>query len=385
MRKKSILLFLLLTFLINNIVYSDMLEPENYNLKDVILRSNVVGSRTPRTMFKEYDYGFIKPEKIEPEKVVLNFTGDVCFGTPFGESHPSHSTYSKYGAGYFLSGVKEIFENDNFTILNVENVFTDSKEAIKGKIWAYKSNLKYIDILDNNSVEVATVANNHMQDFKQKGLDDTVKALESKGIKVVGFNDIIGNDPELGGVLIDKKTILEHDGIKIGLLSYLAFIPTVRVSEKKFKSDVAELKKQGAEYIVVTAHWGGQYTKNLTANQKRTGPQYIDWGADLVVGNHPHVLQSMEIYKGKRIYYSLGNLMFTHSNSSSDRDTVILNLTLERNSEGKLVEKFKHIPISWTGSSSSNSYKPIPFKGVEAQSRIAKTLGVSLSEVELIK
>lgn len=158
---------------------------------------------------------------------------------------------------------------------------------------------------------------------------------------------------------MDKKYIMESNGIKVGIVAYLGF-NTYYADENQVQKDFKELKEQGAEYIIVYPHRGNNNEKYPTVTQKSRARMYIDNGADLVVGNHAHILQPMEVYKGKRVYYSLGDFLFFHRNTREDNLTFILDVKLEKDKdkEGNITENFNHIPLQWTGNTTKNVYQP---------------------------
>lgn len=282
------------------------------------------------------------------EKVVINFTGDLCFGTDFGKHNRYMDTFKEKGGEYFFEGVKDVISKDDLTVVNLENVFTHQKDSVSGKIYTYKAPAGYVNILKDSSIEAVSIANNHMQDYNQDGLDESLRYLNNLRIGYFGYSNSLDKTSELGGVDIDKTYIYEKGNIKVGFLGYLAF-NSVCATDKKIKSDIKALKEQHVDYIVVSAHWGGQNDRTVNDKQQQMGRKFIDYGADLVIGNHPHVLQEREFYKGKLIYYSLGNFMFMCSGGKINDLTAIVHLELTKDNNEKVSVIFKNIPVSSFG------------------------------------
>jgi len=145
-------------------------------------------------------------------------------------------------------------------------------------------------------VDVANIANNHIYDQGKEGAMQTEKILNSYGILPVGLS---------GSVVKDIN------GLKFGFLGYndVDYLGKSIPIEDILVKEVNELKPR-ADVIIVQFHWGNEYTSNITDRQKILAHLAIDSGADLVIGNHPHWIQPIEIYKGKLIAYSHGNFIF---------------------------------------------------------------------------
>jgi poly-gamma-glutamate synthesis protein (capsule biosynthesis protein) len=295
------------------------------------------------------------------EKVVINFTGDLCFGTDFGKHNRYMDTFTEKGGGYFFEGVKDVISKDDLTVVNLENVFTHQKDSVSGKIYTYKAPAGYVNILKDSSIEAVSIVNNHMQDYKQDGFDESLRYLNNLKIGYFGYSNSYDKTSELGGVDVDKTYIYQKGAIKVGFVGYLAF-NSVCVTDEKIKSDIEALKEQEVDYIVVYTHWGGQNDRTVNAKQQQMGHKFIDYGADLVIGNHPHVLQEREYYKGKLIYYSLGNFMFACSCRKINDLTAIVHLELTKDSYGSVSATFKNIPVSSFGGM-TNTQQPKVLSG----------------------
>jgi len=288
----------------------------------------------------------------------MTFLGDVCFGTNFGNKGNFHKTYLSKGADYFFSGVIDKFKNEDLVVANLENVFTDNKDYQVGKIYTYKADPIYLDILKNSGITHFGVVNNHMGDYLQAGFDDSLIRLDSIGLNWFGTNELKTSSLELGSIQVDKKQIYEKDGLKVGLMAYNGFYESY-ATDSMIKRDVQYFKDNKVDYIVATLHWGAQNTNTVTPRQKEYGYKLINLGVDLIVGGHPHALQEVEEYKGKRIYYSLGDFLFVHRSKPSNPDSIMVHLKLTKDKDGVIKEEFSHTPVLWAGSKSTNTFRPI--------------------------
>ena len=201
------------------------------------------------------------------------------------------------------------------------------------------------------------MGNNHRLDYFEKGCDDTLEALESAGI-LYAYNDYTG--------------IYEAQGILIGFVSVNGLGQGAGV-EKYLKKGIDSLKEEGCQIILACCHWGIEREYYPEDYQKSLGKKCIDWGADLVIGHHPHVLQSIEEYQGKYIVYSLGNFCFGANRNPPDKDCLIVQQTFAFVDGEKQEETtFKVIPCSVSSKASRNNYKPTPARGEEAQRILEK-------------
>lgn len=308
----------------------------------------------------QMDTEFLTEEAKGEKDTVINITflGDVCFGTSFGAKGNFHKTYLNKGPEYFFSGVIHQFKNKDLVVANIENVFTNKNEYQKGKIFTYKADPIYLDILKHSGITHFGVVNNHMGDYLQAGFDESIGLLESNGFKWFGRNQLKTNSPELGSIQVNKKEIYEKEHLSIGLLSYNGFYESY-ATDAMIQEDVKYFKDRNVDYIVALLHWGGQNTHTVTPRQKQYGRKLIDMGIDLIIGGHPHALQEVEEYKGKRIYYSLGDFLFVHRLKPSNPDSLMVHLKLRKDQDGTVKEEFSHTPVLWAGSKMTNTYRPI--------------------------
>ncbi len=179
-------------------------------------------------------------------------------------------------------------------------------------------------------IDVASVASTHIGDGGNAGILQTMASMRKYGIVPfgAGVNLAAARQPAIfqqGGA---KVAILGYDGISS---SYYGASPTsigdAPLNAKYFRADIKAARAAGADVVIVFPHWGIEYTPGPSALQQRLARQMIDAGADLVIGNHPHWAQAMEIYKGKPIWYSLGNFTFDQSWSEPTLEGITLELT----------------------------------------------------------
>ena len=295
-----------------------------------------------------------------PVSLTLSVVGDCTLGTDetFDYDTSLNAYYENYGADYFLQNVKDIFSADDLTIANFEGTLTDSDER-EDKTFAFKAPASYASILTGGSVEAVNTANNHSHDYGEQSFNDTLAALDDAGIVHFGY---------------DETAVMDVKGIKVGLVGIYELYDHLE-REQQLKDNIAKVKADGAQLIVVIFHWGNETETVPDNNQTTLGRIAIDEGADLVCGHHPHVLQGIETYKGKNIVYSLGNFCFGGNSSPSDMDTMIYQQTFTIDADGVKKDNVTNIipcSISSAAYDGYNNYQPTPAEGDEATRILGK-------------
>ena len=295
-----------------------------------------------------------------PVSLTLSVVGDCTLGTDetFDYDTSLNAYYENYGADYFLQNVKDIFSTDDLTIANFEGTLTDSDER-EDKTFAFKAPASYASILTGGSVEAVNTANNHSHDYGEQSFDDTLAALDDAGIVHFGY---------------DETAVMDVKGIKVGLVGIYELHDHLE-REQQLKDNIAKVKADGAQLIVVIFHWGNETETVPDSNQTTLGRIAIDEGADLVCGHHPHVLQGIETYKGRNIVYSLGNFCFGGNSSPSDMDTMIYQQTFTIDADGVKKDNVTNIipcSISSAAYDGYNNYQPTPAEGDEATRILGK-------------
>ncbi|WP_322922615.1 CapA family protein [Paenibacillus campi] len=253
------------------------------------------------------------------QTVTLNFGGDVMFAGKVGE------LLQQKGYDYPYQYVKKLFTSDDLTVVNLETPVTGSNTTAADKTYTFKSAPEALPHMAAAGIDAVNLANNHILDQGVVGLNDTIRQLDASGVQYVGA----GAD----AARAYKPVIFERKGIKIALLGFSRVIPNASWNAGTNQPGVATAydptaaeaairkAKSEADLVVVIAHWGIERSDATVNTQTELAHDFIDAGADLVVGGHPHVLQGVEQYKGKWIAYSTGNFIFTHSLTEKTWDT----------------------------------------------------------------
>lgn len=290
-------------------------------------------------------------EKSPPQKkeILITAAGDFTLGTDdsFDKSTSLPAAVSASGNdySYLLKNVKDIFENDDYTLVNLETTFTNSSTKLdKGHEiqFHFKGPSEFAKILTSSSIEGVTISNNHIYDYGQQGFNDTIKTLENNKVDITGE-----------GYVIEK----EIKGIKFAFLGYQAWDNGQKIKDKISK-DIKTLKDKGTQVIIPYFHWGIERASKPAEYQIDLAHFSIDSGASMVIGSHPHVIQTIENYKGKLIAYSLSNFCFGGNANPSDKRTFILQAKFNFEGDNLKDIDFKVLPATISSVSHKNDYLP---------------------------
>lgn len=276
-------------------------------------------------------------------KITISFVGDCMISTHMGaEYEGSFNWYAlNQDPSYFLSGVSDLFMEDDLTIANCETTLSDEKliERDKGQEIQYwfvgpKSNAL---IFAAGGVDLVSTANNHVFDYGPEGAEDTLDALYEAGLQVAQNR---------------KPVYFTRDGITIGILACGIWSEG---SEYWVKKLLQEMEEQ-SDIQIIYPHGGEERVREPEKWRIEAFHNLIDWGADIVIGNHAHVLQPMEIYKECPIVYGLGNFCFGGNNKPENR-TIIYQCTVIEQIDGTYSYESNIIPCYvYTGT--VNNWQP---------------------------
>jgi poly-gamma-glutamate synthesis protein (capsule biosynthesis protein) len=199
--------------------------------------------------------------------------------------------------------------------LNNEFTYSTRGTPISGKAYTFRAAPERVEVLKTLGVDVVTLANNHIFDYGEAAFYDTLDTLDGAGIAHMGagrnleeamtpvYKQVDGKTVAFVAASRAEKNILtpEASGTSPGILRCY--------NTARFKEVIQEAK-QNADFVIAYVHWGTEYSAWTEAVQRSSGREYLESGADVVIGAHSHCLQGMEYYNGKPILYSLGNYWF---------------------------------------------------------------------------
>ncbi len=249
-----------------------------------------------------------------PVKIAV--TGDIMLGREVG------TLMDKNGYDYPLALISPFLKNFDLSVGNFEGTVLEKYNYHDGLKLKFSFSPKSLTQLVNANFGVVSLANNHGFDYGADGFEETKSHLQSEGISPLGHPYDL------------SKGIVTTVELKGRHVSFLAFNATVPVFDTVKAQDlVAKTKAENPDaLIMVLIHWGDEYAPKHNKTQETIGRALIDSGADVILGSHPHVVQDIERYKSKIIFYSQGNFVFDQNFSEATKEGLVLGLELHATS-----------------------------------------------------
>lgn len=288
-------------------------------------------------------------EETVPSSIKMLFTGDLMLDR--GVKY----YIEKEGSGEYrfpFEKVHDYLSSFDAVIPNLEGPVSDKGTKV-GSIYSFRMDPKAIDVFPYANIRAVNIANNHAWDYGREAFEDTLRRLKENG---VGY---------FGGGMDEAEAyapyVIEKDGIRVGLLGFTEFLEFARARNetsgiafaetKKIKSAIQEAKNRNFDAIIVVFHFGEEYLSEPIERQIFLARLAIDEGADMVVGHHPHVIESSEEYKEKPIFYSLGNFVFDQNFSEETMTPGFLEVGISKQGidsallkKGSLTKFYQAIP-----------------------------------------
>jgi len=244
----------------------------------------------------------------EDKPIIITAVGDIMLANRVEEIVKEKGLDYKYP----FALLKPILMEGDISIANLEGPVTLEGERVTDKTFTFKMAPESLDGIIGAGFTLFSIANNHILDFGETGLRNTLQILTAKGAFFAG-----------AGMTITEArapAIINVRGIRIGLLAYSATFPesfyagetkagTAFPHEEYLEKDIPKAAAI-TELLIVSFHWGQELMESPKDYQVELAHKAIDLGANLVFGHHPHVLQGIEEYHEGLIFYSLGNLVF---------------------------------------------------------------------------
>ncbi len=274
------------------------------------------------------DRGVAKVVKIQGKGADFPFNGGTATITGrrccSALDNPVPVTRRTGGAG----AVRDLLKSADLAVANFENPAPDAfRYHTEGTV--FSADPKLIAGLKKAGFDIVSIGNNHIRDAGAKGIIDTIKNLKKYGIKSTGAgaNLAAARKPATADVHGTKVAILGYDTIAKYYAAGPSTAGSAQLSKSVVRADIKKARAAGADVVIVYPHWGTEYSPKPFAAQQALARAVIDAGADMVIGNHAHWVGAMEVYKGKPIWYALGNFVFDQDWSEPTMEGITLELT----------------------------------------------------------
>jgi poly-gamma-glutamate synthesis protein (capsule biosynthesis protein) len=309
----------------------------------------------------------VMPSAALAGRVVINAVGDIMLAGKGAEA------YQRLGYDYPFAATASVLQSGDLTMGNLETPIAAGGAEFKDKMYRFRAEPKAAAALKKAGFAVLTMANNHMLDYGEAGLIETISILDRHGIRHNGAGTSLSE--------ARKATIIDCNGCKVAFLSYSLTYPEAFYARGRqagtapgyplfYERDISRAKAD-ADYVIVSFHWGREGETAPQAYQVATARHAVDAGADVVIGHHPHVLQGIESYKNSLIFYSLGNFTFGSWSRSSDR-SIIARITLDSD-----IREAELIPINVLNR--EVRFQPVILKGRKGKEVIRRLRTISIA------
>ena len=283
----------------------------------------------------------------EPEHINVSFLGDCTLAEALAWNGSSAGFDAVVNGDYeyCFKNCAEILNSDDMTLANFEGAITNASSH-KVKEFVFGSPFEYTEMLTFAGIESVNLANNHSGDYFEQGLTDTQNAMDSIGVKWSNQH---------------QTAIYEVRGVKIGMCGIDMVDGDTAATAHPL---IDKLKEEGCNIIIVSCHWGIEKDYSPRDTQVYTAHDLIDYGADIIVGTHPHRLQPIEKYNDKYILYSISNFCFGGNTGLSDPDTAIIQceFIMDETNSYCVDYRLNVIPYSQTSTRPGNDYCPKPYE-----------------------
>lgn len=228
------------------------------------------------------------------------------------------------GNDFIFDKIAPVLSKNDLVVANLEGPITNNKSISAGTAPGTADNYFFTfdpsvaKTLFDENIKLVSLGNNHILNFGREGLAETKNYLDQAKVGYFGAPDY------------PKSASKEINGIKITFINYNEFADLPQDINQKSTIEEIQKAKNYSDVIIVYCHWGIEYLDSAIDEQKSLAHQLVDAGADLVIGSHPHVIEPMEIYNGKRIYYSLGNFIFDQYFSEDVRNGLGVQVQIDK-------------------------------------------------------
>lgn len=265
---------------------------------------------------KEASKTIVQEEVMEaPASTTMVVVGDMMF-----DRLVNHTFKSEGMTSVFANLDKSFFENKNIVLGNLEGPVSDVPidDDYTPRTMVFNMPLSTMDALRSININAISLANNHTMNAGQAGFNTTQSILEKNNIRYAGHSFSFEYED-----VIRLETAIPVSIIPVNFLSIKSTDKIVEVTAKE---------KAANRFVIVYPHWGEEYALKHDTNQEQLAKTLIDAGADMVLGNHPHVIQDFGFYKSKPIFYSLGNFVFDQTFSEETQEGLTLSMEIKEES-----------------------------------------------------
>lgn len=247
-------------------------------------------------------------------KATLIFTGDTMLGRTVEE------LMKKHGDDYPFQKITSVFKGVDLVVTNLEGpIVSEHKQTPPGSV-SFSFDPKVAITMKNAGIGMATLGNNHGHDQGDEGYQETKKFLSNQNILTTG-----------NAVKINLEDNLLETTVQNQVVRFYSFNVTFPFIDTNQAIELVKNNATNNQQDIVLIHWGIEYKESNSVDQQKLAHELINAGADLIIGHHPHVVQNIERYNNKFIFYSLGNFIFDQYFSKNTQESLIVGIILSEN------------------------------------------------------
>ncbi len=290
------------------------------------------------------------PEEWDEETA---FTYTLCFTGDINLAEGQYTTAALDASGLdgcVSAALREYMTGADLLCINNEFTYTTSSTPLANKQYTFRANPSRVDVMKQLGVDIAILANNHVFDYQEEGLLDTLNTLEEAGIVTIGAGENLEEASAIYYAELEQCTIayIAASRVEWSAQTQPASSERPGVFYTAYDTDllyqrVAEAREQ-ADFVVVCMHWGVEGTSELEEYQVEVGQGLVEAGASVVIGDHPHQLQGIAFVEDVPVFYSLGNYWF----SRKEAYTMLLNVIISGDKYGVREVSYQVVPARQT-------------------------------------
>jgi poly-gamma-glutamate synthesis protein (capsule biosynthesis protein) len=314
-----------------------------------------------------------------PDRITLVATGDVLLHERLWTTAKRDGDGGAWDFAPLMSSVKPLVQQADLAIAHLETPLAPLGGPYHGYP-LFQGPPQIATALKQTGYDVCTTASNHSFDGGAAGVDRTLNTLEKAGLRHAGTARSRSE--------AETPTIVDVKGVKIASLSYTFGFNGLpypngqtwragKLDAATISRKAKEARDRGAEIVVVSCHWGTEYSAKVNDQQRELAPQLLaDSNIDLVIGHHAHVVQPMEQHNGKWVAYGLGNLVAAHREPNSTKaEGLLVRFTFTRDGDRWTTEQAEYAPLLMTDA--------LPVRVLDVRRELAKATGSKRSRLEL--
>jgi poly-gamma-glutamate capsule biosynthesis protein CapA/YwtB (metallophosphatase superfamily) len=244
----------------------------------------------------------------QPEKSIhILFAGDMML------DRGTRRSIENNGIEHLFEHTRDVFSRQDIVLVNLEQPVCDPLPRVSDKKYYFRADPEWLPFIRQSGITHVSLANNHIGDFGRAGIEQTMLGLSRNSIMYIGADSAFQHPCQ--------PLLIEQNGSKLALFSNTFLYQQqpagcCNKNDAAFREQIADFRKEHPDFcIILCLHWGTEMQAMPAEDQQRQARTLIDAGADLIIGHHPHVVQPIELYKGKYICYSLGNFIFDTNKS----------------------------------------------------------------------